>query len=99
MRGRSVTESEAEEMRAHLTQVALRLVDTEGRDACSLRRVGVEAGISRMTPYTYFADKEALLDAVRVAALHALADEHAGRTTDVGARERLDAVIAADEEE
>ncbi|WP_437817701.1 TetR/AcrR family transcriptional regulator [Sorangium sp. So ce1078] len=74
MRGRAVTEGEAEEMRAHLTRVALRLVDKEGRDACSLRRVGAEAGISRMTPYTYFASKEALLDAVRVAALHALSD-------------------------
>ncbi|WP_159397418.1 TetR/AcrR family transcriptional regulator [Sorangium cellulosum] len=69
-----MTESEAAEMRAQLTRVALRIVDTEGRDACSLRRVGVEAGISRMTPYSYFADKEALLDAVRVAALHALSD-------------------------
>lgn len=74
MRGRIVTEVEAQEMRARLTEVALRLVDTEGRDACSLRRVGIEAGISRTTPYTYFADKEALLDAVRVAALHALSD-------------------------
>ncbi|WP_437751673.1 TetR/AcrR family transcriptional regulator [Sorangium sp. So ce1389] len=70
-----MTESEAEEMRAHLTRVALHLVDTEGRDACSLRRVGVEAGISRMTPYTYFASKESLLDAVRVAALQALSDD------------------------
>ena len=61
-------------MRAHLTRVALRLVDTEGREACSLRRVGAEAGISRTTPYTYFPDKEALLDAVRAAALQALSD-------------------------
>ncbi|MES2639572.1 MAG: WHG domain-containing protein [Myxococcota bacterium] len=75
MRGRAITENEADEVRARLTGVALRLVDTEGRDACSLRRVGVEASISRTTPYTYFADKEALIDAVRVAALHRLADD------------------------
>lgn len=74
MRGRTITETEAQEMRARLTQVALQLVDTEGRDACSLRRVGAEAGISRMTPYSYFADKEALIDAVRVAALQVLSD-------------------------
>lgn len=50
------------------------MVDEEGRDACSLRRVAAAAGISRSTPYSYFSDKEALLDAVRVAALHQLAD-------------------------
>lgn len=59
-------------MRARLTAVAMRLVEREGRDACSLRRVGEAAGVSRSTPYTYFADKEALLDSVRVAALDAL---------------------------
>src|SRR5262245_22314625 len=61
-------------MRAHLARIALEIVDREGRDACSLRRLGTEANISRSTPYTYFADKEALLDAVRVAALHSLSD-------------------------
>lgn len=59
-------------MRARLTAVAMRLVEREGREACSLRRVGDAAGVSRSTPYTYFADKEALLDSVRVAALEAL---------------------------
>lgn len=74
VRGRAVTESEAETMRAELTRLALRVVEAEGVEACTLRRIGAEAGISRTTPYTYFADKDALLDAVRVAALSALSD-------------------------
>lgn len=59
-------------MRARLTAAAMRLLEREGRDACSLRRVGAMVGVSRSTPYTYFPDKEALLDSVRVSALDAL---------------------------
>lgn len=74
MQGRALTEVETQQMREHLTRTALALVDRGGREACSLRSVAVEASMSRSTPYTYFADKEALLDAVRVAAVHQLAD-------------------------
>lgn len=61
-------------MRRRLTRLALQLVDREGREACSLRRLGQSAEISRSTPYSYFRDKEDLLDSVRQAALHRLAD-------------------------
>lgn len=74
MRGRTLTEGEVEQTRAALTALALRIVDTEGREEASLRRVAAEAGISRSTPYTYFADKDALLDAVRVAAIGLLSE-------------------------
>lgn len=78
-------------VRARLVRVALRLVEREGRAACSLRRVGAAARMSRMTPYTYFADKEGLLDATRVAALHALCDaceEALGAAADVAGKLR-----------
>lgn len=74
VQGRTLTPADVQATRCKLTQTALSLVDREGRDACSLRRVAQDAGISRQTPYTYFADKEALLDAVRAAALGLLAD-------------------------
>jgi AcrR family transcriptional regulator len=91
MQGRALTDAEIAEERERLTGLALALVDAEGREACSLRRLATIAGISRTTPYSYFADKDALLDAVRVAALHQLADRceaasHSG--TDVAARLR-----------
>ena len=72
MQGRLLTEKEEHQMRARLTAAAMRLLEREGRDACSLRRVGAMVGVSRSTPYTYFPDKEALLDSVRVSALAAL---------------------------
>lgn len=74
MQGRSLSPVELAATRQRLVEVALSLVQTEGREACSLRRVAAEAGMSRSTPYSYFADKEALIDAVRAAALHRLSD-------------------------
>jgi AcrR family transcriptional regulator len=74
MRGRVLTDRETKRVRGRLVRIALRLVEREGRAACSLRRVGAAAEMSRMTPYSYFPKKEALLDATRVAALQALCD-------------------------
>ncbi|WP_045118690.1 TetR/AcrR family transcriptional regulator [Haliangium ochraceum] len=80
-------------MRTRLAEVALRIVDSEGPDACSLRRVAADAGISRTTPYTYFASKDELLDAVRSAALHALSDACEAALAEAGTvAERLAAV-------
>jgi AcrR family transcriptional regulator len=74
MQGRTLTQPEVDATRRRLVEVARAIVQAEGRDACSLRRVAAEAGMSRSTPYTYFADKEALIDAVRASALHLLSD-------------------------
>ena len=74
MQGRQLTSSEFDATRRRVVEVATALLQDEGREACTLRRVAAEAGMSRSTPYTYFSDKEALIDAVRAAALHALSD-------------------------
>lgn len=75
MQGRPSSEEEIAATRARLVEVALAILQAEGRDAVSLRRVATEAGMSRSTPYLYFADKAALLDAARVASLERLADQ------------------------
>jgi len=74
VQGRALTAEERFAERMRLTELATEVVRAEGRAACTLRRVTELAGVSRMTPYTYFADKEALLDAVRTAALARLGD-------------------------
>ena len=74
MQGRPLTDTDLNTTRRRLVELATALVQEEGREAATLRRVAAEAGMSRSTPYTYFADKEALIDAVRAAALHALSD-------------------------
>jgi AcrR family transcriptional regulator len=52
-------------------EVATRLVDSEGVDALSMRRLAAELGVGTMTLYGYFRDKEELLDAI----VDAAADE------------------------
>ncbi|GAA0633431.1 TetR/AcrR family transcriptional regulator [Sporichthya brevicatena] len=47
---------------AEIADAALTLLDGEGLDAVSFRRVAAELGVSHMTLYSYLDSKEALLD-------------------------------------
>lgn len=42
--------------------VALRIVDAEGLDALTLRRLGTEIGVSSTALYTYFTDRQDLIE-------------------------------------
>ena len=50
--------------RERIVQTALDLVDREGLDALTMRRLGTELGVDPMAVYYHVADKEALLDAL-----------------------------------
>jgi TetR/AcrR family tetracycline transcriptional repressor len=50
--------------RTEIAEAALALVDREGLDALSMRRLAAELGLGTMTLYGYFATKDELLDAV-----------------------------------
>jgi TetR/AcrR family tetracycline transcriptional repressor len=47
-----------------IVDTALAVLDADGIDAVSFRRVGAELGVSHMTLYTYFDSKEILLNAM-----------------------------------
>lgn len=47
-----------------IADAALRLIDREGLDALSMRRLGAELGVEAMAIYHHLPDKEALIDAV-----------------------------------
>ncbi|MEV5834695.1 TetR/AcrR family transcriptional regulator [Nocardia sp. NPDC052112] len=51
-------------LRDTLLAACLRLIETEGLGAVSLRRVAREAGVSTGAPYHHFADRSALLAAL-----------------------------------
>ena len=57
-----------EHTREEFVAAAVRIVDTEGLDALTLRRLGTEVGVSFTALYTYFSTREdliaALVDAV-----------------------------------
>jgi AcrR family transcriptional regulator len=63
-----------EAMRARLCEAAARIFVDEGEAALSMRRLAAEVGCSPMAPYRHFADKEALIAAMRAAAFERLAD-------------------------
>ncbi|WP_405182297.1 TetR/AcrR family transcriptional regulator [Nocardia sp. NBC_01377] len=62
-------------LRDTLMDACLRLIDTEGIAAVSLRRVAREAGVSTGAPYHHFADRAALLAALSTRGFELLAAE------------------------
>lgn len=65
---RVLTEEAVGEFREKLIDAAERLFAQRGPEAVTLRQLAAEIGVSPMTPYRYFADKNAILAAVRARA-------------------------------
>lgn len=61
------------DLRATLMEACLRLIESEGLAAVSLRRVAREAGVSSGAPYHHFADRAALLSALSIDGFQQLA--------------------------
>jgi AcrR family transcriptional regulator len=61
-------------IRGRLCDAATRLFVEEGEAALSMRRLAAEVGCSAMAPYRHFADKQALVAAIRAQAFDRLAD-------------------------
>ena len=51
-------------LREALLEAALRIADSEGVEAISMRALAREAGVSSAAPFRHFPDKQALLDAI-----------------------------------
>jgi AcrR family transcriptional regulator len=62
-------------LRDTLLAASLRLIETEGIGAVSLRRVAREAGVSTGAPYHHFADRSALLAALSTQGFELLGSE------------------------
>jgi AcrR family transcriptional regulator len=62
---RVLTDEAVGEFRERLIDAAEHLFAAHGPEAVTMRQLAGELGVSPMTPYRYFADKEAILAAVR----------------------------------
>ncbi|QUD87186.1 TetR/AcrR family transcriptional regulator [Phenylobacterium montanum] len=60
-----LSEAEIADFRERLIDAAERLFAEKGLEAVSLRQLAGELGVSAMTPYRYFKDKDEMLAAVR----------------------------------
>ncbi len=78
----ALTEEELSSFRDDICEAATRLFAKQGYAGVTLRGIAADLGCSPMTPYRYFADKQAIFDAVRAAAFarfaQALRDAAAG---------------------
>lgn len=68
------TQAQVEEFRTRLCDVAARLYFEVGYNGFNMRDLAARVGVSAMTPYRYFDDKNGILTAVRAKAFARLAD-------------------------
>jgi len=72
---RTLRPSEVEQFRDRLCDVAARLFAEKGADGFTLRQLAGVMGVSPMTPYRYFKDKDDILAAVRTRAFDMFSEE------------------------
>jgi AcrR family transcriptional regulator len=71
---RVLTESDVAEFRERLCGAAERLFAEKGPDAVTMRQLAAALGVSPMTPYRYFKDKDDILAAVRAGGFNRFAE-------------------------
>jgi AcrR family transcriptional regulator len=71
---KSLSQTEIDDFRTRLISVAERLFAEEGRDAVSMRQLAHALGVSVMTPYRYFKDKDEILAATRASGFDRFAE-------------------------
>lgn len=74
MAARTRTDEEVATFRARVVGAATELFAERGPNNVTMRQIAAAVGVSPMTAYSYFKDREAILDAVRVSAMERFAD-------------------------
>lgn len=87
------TDQEIAAFRERVCEVATELFVERGPDNVTMRQIAAGVGVSPMTPYRYFQDKDEILATVRAAALDRFAAAlEAGLAQGSDARERARAI-------
>src|SRR5471030_1205990 len=71
---RVLSETDVADFRDRLCEAAEKLFAEKGPDAVTMRQLATELGVSPMTPYRYFKDKDDILAAVRVSGFDRFSD-------------------------
>jgi AcrR family transcriptional regulator len=84
---RVLSETDVADFRERLCDAAERLFAERGPDAVTMRQLAAELGVSPMTPYRYFEDKDDILAAVRANGFSRFAEAlETARASAAGAR-------------
>ena len=70
---RTLTRTEVDDFRDRLCDAAAGLFESRGREGFTMRDLAGKLGVSPMTPYRYFKDKDAILAAIRARAFNRFA--------------------------
>jgi len=90
---RVLSDTDVADFRGRLCEAAERLFAEKGLESVTMRQLASELGVSPMTPYRYFKDKDDILAAVRTSGFDRFADAlEAARDTTDDARRRGAAV-------
>ena len=93
---RVLSDTDVADFRDRLCEAAERLFAEKGPDAVTMRQLASELGVSPMTPYRYFKDKDAVFEAVVVAVCEDLIARAEAASRGRGSiEERLSAMLAA----
>ena len=71
---RILTESDVADFRERLCEVATTIYVEKGPEGLNMRELAAQMGVSAMTPYRYFKDKDEILSAIRTRAFNRFAD-------------------------
>ena len=71
---RILSQADVADFRERLCVAATRMFDARGPEGFTMRELAAELGVSAMTPYRYFKDKEDILAAVRARAFNRFAE-------------------------
>ncbi|HXS06156.1 MAG TPA: TetR/AcrR family transcriptional regulator [Rhizomicrobium sp.] len=75
---RVLTETDIADFRERLCELATRIFVERGPANFNMRLLAAELGVSAMTPYRYFKDKDEILSAIRARAFSLFADQLEG---------------------
>ena len=71
---RSLTDSDVADFRERLCEAATDIFVTKGPEGLNMRDLAARLGVSAMTPYRYFKDKDEILATIRTRAFNRFAD-------------------------
>lgn len=91
----ALTDGEIQAFRDRAVDAAIRMFADRGYEGLSMRALAGELGVSAMTPYRYFANKDDLYAAVRTEAFRRFADRQQQAAGDPRPREELRALGGA----
>ncbi len=90
-----LSEHQIDRKRDHLTDCALSILELHGAEQLTLRRLAETAGVSRQTPYLYFRDKSALLNAMRIVGLARLTQNTSNAVNQANADDFVEQLLVA----